>query len=202
MMRSGVLVLAGVVGTHEARAEPARASLLERPVVTVGGGVEGFITSELRDRARDGGAWSARVSAGGRKDIRLELAYAGSAQPLDGMEGSVLLGTGIIGMLRINIAPWVSDTIEPFFLVGAGWTRFQVRDRRASASLVETDDILDMPIGFGVARRFGGYVLDVRAGVTLAAGADLLPVEQDPDASRATAVMHRFGMTASVGFEL
>jgi len=173
-----------------------------RPVVTVSGGVEGFIAPTLRELAGYGAAWSTRISTGGREDVRLELSYAGSSQPLDGMEGKTLLGTSVIGTLRINVAPWVSDTIETFVFLGAGWSRYQVRARRATAVLVESDDLLEMPIGLGVARPFGRFVLEVRAGLHITSGADLLPIERIQSSSRHSEVMHRLGLTAGLGFQI
>jgi hypothetical protein len=194
---SGLLLVAA--RAHADRTAPD--SLLAKPVVAVSGGVEGFINLKLRDLASAGSAWSARVSAGERQGVRLELAYVGSAQGLDPASGTTLLGTGVVGTLRINVAPWVSDRLEPFLFVGGGWTRFHVRGAPAVAMGPKNDDVLDLPIGVGVAALFGRFVLDLRAGLTVTAGADLVPVD-DPSSSRDSQAMHRFGVTAGLGMTI
>ena len=191
-------------GVSSAFAEP-RTELeppWSHPVISASAGGEGFITSELRDRVSFGAAWTTRVSMGSPKDVRIELAYAGSMQPVAASEGNTLLATGLVGTLRVNVAPWASDMVEPFVYLGAGWSRFRVRDRESSATLVASDDVLQMPFGAGLAARFGRAVVEIRGGVIIASAADLLPMPRKPDESRDSAVMHRLGVSAGVGFEL
>jgi hypothetical protein len=156
----------------------------------------------MRDEVNDGAGWTVRVSAGDRKGVRLELSYAGSVQPVTATEGSSLIGTGVLGTLRVNVAPWWSDSFEPFFYLGGGWSRFHLRDQRAAASLGESDDLLQIPFGMGAARRVSHFIVDARAGITIATGANMLPVPRDPTSSQRSAFMHRYGFSVGVGVEL
>jgi hypothetical protein len=172
------------------------------PVISAAAGGEGFVTSELRDRVHFGAAWTTRLSMGSPKGVRIELAYVGSLQPVAPAEGSALLGTGLLGTVRVNVAPWASDVLEPFVYLGGGWSRFSVRDRESAATLVASDNIVQMPFGAGLAARFGRTVVDIRGGIVIASAADLLPTQRQPDESRDSAIMHRLGVSAGVGFEL
>jgi hypothetical protein len=192
----------GIATSAAAEPQTEEESPWSRPVVSATAGGEGFITSELRDRVSFGAAWTTRLSMGSRKGVRIELAYSGSLQPVAATEGSTLLGTGLVGTVRVNVAPWASDLLEPFVYLGAGWSRFRVRERESTATLVASDDVLQMPFGAGLAARFGRAIVDIRGGVIIASAADLLPTPRKPDESRDSAIMHRLGVSAGVGFEL
>jgi hypothetical protein len=199
-MRILVPLLTLVPVVAAAQPDEREPSLLAMPVVAVGGGVAGFVSPTLREVSDDGGAWNARIAAGDPKAIRLELSYTGAAQPLDSASGT-LLKSGALVQAHINVGPWVSS-VEPFMYLGAGLAHYRVRGDIMHRDLAPTDNVLELPIGAGVAKRVGRYVFDVRAGLEIASGADLLRIPKESGSSRTTEIMHRFAMAASLGFAL
>ena len=171
------------------------------PVVSVGGGVDGFIGTALRGLVGPGPSWSVRASMGSREDVRVELVYAGTSQGFKDAEmgGARLVGHGVQALLRANVAP--SYLTEPFFFAGAGWTRFSVRGA-ASDRVRSPDHVLEIPFGFGVSRQFGRLMIDVRASFSIMTGADLIPVEQADGTDRGGESMHRAGLRANLGLAL
>ena len=169
------------------------------PVVSVGAGVENFLGNTLRSTVDTGPSWNVRASMGSRADVRVELVYSGSAQPFrdPAMEGAWLVAHGLQGLLRVNVAP--GHAFEPFFFIGAGWDRFAVRGR-TGGRLRTPDHVLEIPFGLGIARRLGQLVLDVRGGLSIMNGADLIPPEDRSSTEGET--MHRAGLRVSLGFAL
>jgi hypothetical protein len=172
-----------------------------QPVVSVGGGVDGFIGSALRGIVGPGPSWNVRAAMGSREDVRVELAYYGTSQGFNDpeMSGARLTGHGVQALLRANVAP--SYLTEPFFFAGAGWTRFSVSGD-ASGTFRSPDHMLEIPFGFGVARQFGRLWIDVRASFSIMTGADLVPVEQADGTAGDSESMHRLGLRANIGLQL
>lgn len=177
-----------------------RPKLLDRPTLVVSSGLASFVDPGLRTVAGVGETWSARVAAGRPKGIRVEVAYTGSAQPLDPADGSWLIGHGVVGTLRVNVAPSVYP-LEPFFYFGAGWTRYHA-SLTGDSMLRADDDVFVLPLGLGIARELGRFTIDIRGGIDVATGGDFMPVAPDPSSSRSSASMHRFGLIGGVGVAL
>jgi hypothetical protein len=161
-------------------------------------GVEGFIDARMRDAVGAGVAWAVRTSYGNPESIRVELAYVGSRQLVDLMEmGASLIGHGAEAGVRINVFP--EARWEPFFFVGAGWSRFSITERGRASLFPDHDDVAEFPIGLGAGYRLGGLVLDLRVGFRVITGPDLLP-NPDAEGSEKSRMMHRFGATTLVGY--
>lgn len=177
---------------------PPPPDLTAQPTVALGAGVDSFVGKELRGLVGPGVTWTVRAAMGGAASVRLELVYAGSSQSIDraDMEGARLVGHGVHGLLRINVVP--NRVLEPFFFLGGGWTRFHVSG--AAGTLRTPDHMLEIPFGFGAARRLGRLVVDARAGFSVMTGANLVPPE-DPAAPEGES-MHRAGVRVSLGLEL
>ncbi|HWO23933.1 MAG TPA: hypothetical protein VNO30_34560 [Kofleriaceae bacterium] len=172
-----------------------------QPVVTAGGGVDGFIGTALRGLVGPGPSWNVRAAMGSREDVRIELVYAGTSQSFKDAEmgGARLVGHGVHALLRANVAP--SYLTEPFFFAGAGWTRFSVSGD-AEGRFRSPDHMLEIPFGFGVSRQLGRLVLDVRASFSIMTGADLVPATQADGTARGGESMHRAGLRANLGIAL
>jgi hypothetical protein len=182
-------------GRTHVSAEPDPSAL---PAMSAGVGVEGFLGRALREIAGPGMAWNVRVAMGTPADIRVELVYAGSSQKVSGagMDGGRLVGHGVHGLLRVNVAP--NPAFEPFFYLGGGWNRFHVSGA-TGRDLRSPDHVLEILFGLGVARRFGRLVLDARTGLSLMSGADLIPKgDRAPEGE----TMHRFAARVNLGFAL
>jgi hypothetical protein len=150
--------------------------------LTVGAGVTGFVDQDMRDAADPGGTWEARLSAGTRLPVTFEAAYVGSAQDinLSGMEASALLvGTGLEGVLRLNI---LRGEWNPYFLIGAGWTRYEVNNTDSNTSIMNNhDDVVALPFGVGLDNRLGRHwIVDARAVMRPTFDNELLPDSPEP----------------------
>jgi hypothetical protein len=161
---------------------------------SVGGGVQNFTTDEATDVTGTAGTWEARVIAGTRRLIAIEAAYIGSAQSVDAIgldSDAVLLGTGLEGDVRVN---WNNSTAwQPYALIGAGWKRYDVTNADFNTSAIADDDnLLEIPMGIGVAYRFAPLVLDVRGVFRPAVGNDLIAGDTS---------LHNWSATARAGFE-
>lgn len=175
------------------------------PVISAGAGLDGFIGNALRGAVGPGPSWNVRASMGTPSDMRIELVYMGTSQAMHeetGMPGAQLVGHGVQALLRANVAP--EYVLEPFFFAGAGWTRFHVSGGTAGGvggAFRSPDHVLEIPFGFGVARRFGRLVLDVRTSFSLISGADLVP-QSEEDGDSGGENMHRAGLRLNLGFAL
>lgn len=198
-----VLLLGGGSAYGQAiRAEDAHLAVLagrDRLDVTAGAGVEGFIGVGMRNAVGIGPSWAVRVAYGNPQSVRVEAEYVGSQQPIRLMDvGGNLVGHGVHGLVNINLFP--EARYEPFFYAGAGWSRYSVSSGGAGL-LASRDDVFEMPIGIGAAYRWHNVVVDVRAGVRVTTGPDLLPSPM-PEGSEHSEMMHRYGIAAQLGYSL
>lgn len=177
-----------------------RDSTLERYGIGValGGGVEGFTSDTMRDATNDGGGWNVRLALGTRSMLGAEVAYVGSAQSIDalGLDSSALLvGNGAEANLRFNFTQ--DSNLQPFAIAGVGWRRYDLTNEDFNTSDVnDSDDVLEVPVGVGMAWKYRGLLLDARGVFTIADQADLIPTNDGED----TAEMHRWGVNANLGY--
>lgn len=179
-------------------AHDAVANAHSRYSLVAGAGLEGFIDSHMRDAVSTGPAWNVRGSIGNPENVNLEVFYSGSRQPMK-MGADSLVGNGLLSQVRINVFP--EAFFEPFFYFGAGWSRFSVKGRTPGSMFPAHDDVLEMPIGIGMAYRVGAFVADVRTGFTVITGQDLI-ANPDAHGSEHSYSMHRFGISAQIGYSL
>lgn len=169
--------------------------------VTIGGGVEGFTSNALSATASDGAGWGARVQIGTRTPVSIEAAYQGSAQTIDafGLDDSALLvGTAVEAGARFNA--FASKPLSPYLYMGLAWRRYDLTRYEANFSDVsETDTVVELPIGVGVAYRVFGVILDGRVQFRAATGSDLMPDDRSEDGS--SLPMHRWGVSGNLGYE-
>lgn len=177
----GVVLLASIPAAAGAE-DLERTDLVSRfgVSVSVGGGVTGFIEDGAREAASIGGSWEARVAAGTRRQLAIEAAYIGTAQPIDALgvdDNAVLLGSGLEADARVNI---LTGAIQPYLLAGAGWTRYDVTNTETNTSdLAEDDNVFHIPLGIGVGYRYRGLLLDARALYRATADSDLLATGEE-----------------------
>lgn len=173
----------------------ARAGL----ALTVGGGVSGFTNEEMRDTADVGGTWDVRAAFGTRSPIALEAGYVGSAQAIDAIgldTDAVLVGTAIEGLARVNLLP--EQRINPYFFGGAAWRRYDLTNADTNTSdVVETDNLLEIPVGAGVSYRVAGFVADLRGSFRIATEEDLIRTDVGEEAPK----LHTWSASAKLGYE-
>jgi hypothetical protein len=166
--------------------------------ITTGVGVAGFIDRNMRNAVGAGVSWALRGALGNPRSVGVELAYVGSLQPILLMDaGSNVVAHGVHGGFRINVVPELSW--EPFFFLGAGWSRYSVSQRPMGSVLSAHDDVAEFPIGLGGAYRRRGFVADLRIGVRVITAPDLL-TNPDAEGSEDSYMLHRYGATAHVGY--
>ncbi|MCK6551961.1 hypothetical protein L6R52_39385 [Myxococcota bacterium] len=148
------------------RAEDANEPLLTRLGIgfAVGGGINNFTAGVMSDVADVGGAWTARVSVGTRSPIAIEAAYIGTANGIGALgldDNAVLLGNGVEGTLRLNLT---RTALQPYVFGGAAWKRYNlVNEDFNTSSIVDSDNVVEVPLGAGIAYHFRGFLIDGRA---------------------------------------
>lgn len=144
--------------------------------ITAGGGVLGFAKSATRDLTDTvGGNYTARLAIGTRSPIAVELGYIGSAMGVESLgvsDNAVLLGNGAEGALRVNLG---AATVQPYVHGGAAWRHYSLTNSDFNASdLNDSDNVIEFPVGAGVALHAGGLVLDARGAYRFTTNNDLL----------------------------
>jgi hypothetical protein len=187
---------------HVEYGERARAGV----AVTLGGGLSGFTSDELRDVTTDGGMWAVRLLLGSTSPIAFEASYIGSAQEIEALgldNDAILVSNGVQGALRLNATP--STSFRTFVFGGVGWRRYDITnaDRNTSAIAGE-DDVLEFPVGIGFDSRYRRFIFDVRGEFRYASREDMVPdlshriLPRDEDEF---ADMHLWGVNATLGYE-
>jgi hypothetical protein len=192
------LILAGSLASQEA---PAHAEQVGSSVV-FGAGVGDFATAGLRDITGRATTWEARFLYGTRRTLGFEAAYAGSAQSAHapGMDpSSAVVSNGLEVDLRFNAlpGPW-----QPYAFLGLGWRRYEIWSiDDVFVTEKDHDDVVEVPLGAGVACRFGSLVLDVRGAFRLAQREEPMSSMSGP-ATGGARRLDTIGLTAHVGWEL
>lgn len=163
---SGVAVLACFLANSVPTvtfAETSEQGLLTRfgEYFMVGGGLTNYLDHAMKDRADTGYSWEARAGFGSRFLVGGEFAYVGSTRTVAGF-GSSLVAQGLESDLRVQY-PYETGRwlIEPFALVGVGWSHFSINTASTGARN-EADDVLVMPVGGGLMVGYERLLLDVR----------------------------------------
>lgn len=131
--------------------------------VTAGGGVTGFTNSYVNSITDVGGAWNAIITLGTRSPIALEAQYIGSASSIHTnlLQSSTMVSNGVTGDLRVNILPW--SVVTPYVFGGLGWRRYTISNDSVNLTgLRNRTDVLELPIGGGLAFHYNGFMLDGR----------------------------------------
>jgi len=162
--------------------------------IAAGAGVSGFTSDAARGATRDGGGWDLRVGLRTRRLLGLEVSYLGSAQRISALglgAGAVLVGNGVQGNLRVNLARDLR--VSPFVFAGVAVRRYDLSNTATNTSnLANEDDVLELPVGAGFATRAGSLLLEARGEVRAAFAAELV----------GSAPLHRYGATLTIGYEL
>lgn len=174
----------------------------------LGGGVTGFTDRTMRNTTSNlGGMWDLKVAIGSHMPLALELGYVGSATNINGLptgQKGTLIGTTAEADLRFNILPHAPVT--PYVFGGVGWQRYDVTQATVSLSdggMNSHDNLLEFPVGGGLAYRMQGFVFDLRG--TFRATTDNNLVLTTPRVNGTNsdnfANMHSWEASAAVGYE-
>lgn len=144
--------------------------------LSAGAGVTGFVDGDMRAATDPGGTWDVRVAAGTRLPVAVEAAYVGSAQAIEALgldPDAILVGTGLEAGARVDLLPAEAN---PFVVVGAGWTRYQLANADSNTSSVnQRDDVFTLSLAVGMDVQIDRLILDARAVMRPTFGNDLLP---------------------------
>lgn len=168
---------------------------------SVGGGLMGFTDDSLDDMTDTGGAWTARLTLGTRSFLAAEVGYSGSAQNVSTLgldDEAVLMSHGLEGLARVNILD--RTMFQPYVFAGAGWRHYSlVNENFNTSSVRESDDVVEIPVGAGLAFRFGGLIADARFDVRPSFDNDL--VNPASAAGDDEFELHNWSTTVRVGWE-
>lgn len=176
---AGALALAaGTAAAQQSKDEDPNMPKLYTQIgvsASVGGGVFGFTDSKMTDFTNVGGTWGARIVAGTRLPVSIEAAYSGGAAAIDAIgldNNAILVSTGIEGEARVN---FLTGDWQPYALAGIGWRRYDVTNTKVNTSDVQdSDNVLEVPMGAGIAWRYKGLVVDARGMFRAAFSNDLV----------------------------
>lgn len=176
MLFAATLVIVPGMALAEEVEEEEETGIAGIPVsATFGGGVVGFVDTETRDFATEGGAWEGRLAFNAGRRVELEAAYIGSLQNIDalGLDSTAqLLGTGFEAAIRINV---LEGAWQPYAVVGGGWTRYDITNADTNTSDVsDSDNIAVIPLGVGLGYRMDRYLVDLRGTYRATTDADLI----------------------------
>jgi hypothetical protein len=163
--------------------------------LSAGGGGGGFTNENMRSSTDDGGIWDVRASFGTRLPIALEASYIGSLQGVDALgldTDALLVGNGVQGALRVNAT--TRYALQPFLFAGVAWRHYEITNADVNVSdIANEDDVLEIPMGVGLAYKYRGFMLDARGEFRAATNEDLVLTRDDS--------LHRWGVNANLGVE-
>ena len=138
-----------------------------------GGAYQDFTNTGMKSTTQAGGGWSARFIGGTNSIIGFEAAYVGAAQQFPGLgitnNTPLLVQNGLEGNLRLNVPlRFGANLIEPYGFAGVGYSHYTVSNYNANAqrlsSFSSTDDVMNVPVGGGLAYAYKAFIVDARAG--------------------------------------
>lgn len=161
-----------------------------------GGGVDDFAGSVFRGATRTGGGWNVRLVFGQHSYLGAEVAYIGSAQEIQGLgirtNNPVLVGNGVQGDLRLNGTRY--SVLQPYIFGGVAWRHYTLSEgQSAFADLSNTDNVLEVPAGLGLAVYVGPVIIDARGEYRFAFGGN--------SNENGNPSLDRWGASGNLGFE-
>lgn len=162
--------------------------------LTVGGGVDDFANSALRNATDIGGSWNLRLTFGQHYWISGEALYIGSAQQMAGLNQRNIdvVGNGAQADLRINGT--ISFPVQPFVYSGVAYRHYSLTNTTSQFSDVgvgDANNVFEVPLGAGIAAYFGNLMIDVRGEYRWGFGGN----------NTVNGTLDRWGTTGNFGFE-
>jgi len=140
-----------------------------------GGMYQDFTNNTMQNATSAAGGWSARFIAGTNSIIGVEAAYTGAAIQLQGLGVTAntpyLVSNGLEGTARLNVPLRMGyHLFEPYGYAGLGYSHYTISNYNANAqrlsSFTSTDDVMNVPVGGGIAYAYKQFMVDARAGWT------------------------------------
>lgn len=202
-----VLVATSTAYSDELVAETRAAAWYERAGVglSLGGGVDDFVSEGLRGMTSLAGSWNVRATLGTRSVVGGEVSYIGSAQTITAplFDGdAVLVGNGLQTAVRVDVLS--TGDVRSYVYGGAAWRHYDLLDVELmgpAASDADDDNVFEAPVGIGIAGYAGSLTADVRAEYRPGWGSDLVPLLAPSDDDAFFGDADRWGVTGNIGLE-
>jgi hypothetical protein len=167
--------------------------------ISLGGGVDDFAGSGMRDLTSTGGSWNVRGTLGTRSYLAFEASYIGSAQSIDtlGLSNNTdLIGNGLQGDVRINGT--THYVVQPFIYSGGAWRHYDLSNNDFNTSdFGNSGDVFELPLGVGIATTYHHFMFDARGEYRWAwGGGDMFPDFDDNSLS-----LNRWNVSGNIGYE-
>ncbi len=203
-----VLVATSTAYPDELVAERRAATWRERVGIglSLGGGVDDFVSEGLRSMTSLAGSWNVRATVGTRSVVGGEVSYIGAAQTirapfLDGGD-AVLVGNGVQAAVRVDVLS--TPDVRSYVYGGAAWRHYDLLDVELigpGASDADDDNVFEAPVGIGIAGYAGSLTADVRAEYRPGWGSDLVPLLAPSEDDAFFGDADRWGVTGNIGLE-
>jgi len=167
--------------------------------LAIGAGVADFTDDGMQSMTDPGIAWNATFTAGITSPLALELTYDGSAQNINSIgldDNAMLVSNGIQAAGRVNLFP--TSMVSPYAFAGVGFRRLDITNSDTNtSSVLDQDDLVQVPIGLGLGYRIGSALLDVRGTFRMTFDEDLAPDTTD---QASNLPLNTWDATARAGF--
>ena len=130
---------------------------------TIGVGALWYTDSSINERLDIGPTWDARLAVGTRWPVTLEFSYTGSLNNIEDPNNNLaLISHGLDGKIRAQLP--FDSLFMPYVFGGAGWRNYDVHnfDDGETATIGFQDDVLEAPVGAGIALRYSNLLFDLR----------------------------------------
>lgn len=154
---------------ERAREADRRSTEMNRPpswigiAFMAGGGVGNFFDDGLADATSNTGLWQVRAIVGSRRHFAGEMAYVGGAQNVYTVgvdNGARMMNHGFEGAFRWNV---LTGIIQPYAVGGIGYQHYSIPDEAVQTADVQNyGDVINFPLGAGLAFKPGAFHLDAR----------------------------------------
>ena len=170
-----------------------------------GGSYQDFTNTGMKSTTAAGGGWNARFIGGMNSVIGFEAAYVGAANEVQSLGSNftgntpLLVANGVEGTARLNIPIRRGATlIEPYGFAGVGYSHYTISDYNANAAALSaftsSDDVMNFPVGGGLAFGYKALIVDARAGWTGTYYQNILPGQDQ------TGTLDHWNVGGQIGF--
>ena len=140
--------------------------------------MDNFVDNGIGRTDGPGGCLEPPAGLGHAQPLGAELGYVGDAHDMTGpgiMQDDFVLRTGVEGALRLQV-PVVrgSSLVEPFALVGLGWSHYRlVGEGRSVTFMQNSDHVLVGAVRRGSGGGYRGFIVDARVTYRMVADDDM-----------------------------
>jgi hypothetical protein len=167
-----------------------------------GGAYANFTEAGAKAVTGAGGNWTVRGTWGQARRLGAEVSYLGAVFPVEarGMSDSAVVENGLEALLRLGLPtlPSVNSFLTPYVAAGMGWSAFNLlgADSGNAGRIADSDSVLTVPLGLGVAGGYRRFSADARLMYRPAFGDEMFSAADRSGSSGQDTV----GLGASAGY--